>query len=408
MKEAVNFLTAFAQALSTANLYPPGHPARERAQDAAYQALLDLQSARPRAVLTFLGDEIICDSQPLRELPTWDWGKRLAEAGVQRLEFEPGVGPEEFEGFVADVLARLTALPGSTAEVRQMADRRIRFGTVGIKGEDTTTETPMAIAAFSLADEAEAVRWLHTQVQRSRVLHLTEAEAVVAALSVAMHSERQILVPLLRMRSFDEYTTTHSMNVSVLAMAFAEFLGLGPRDVRAFGVAGLLHDIGKVSIPIEILTKPGKLTDEERAIMNRHPSEGARVILDTGEAPDLAAVVAYEHHILLDGGGYPTMQFRRDCHFSSKVVHICDVYDALRTHRPYRQAWSADRVLSYIGERAGLEFEPDLATRFREMMLLSDLTVAAVDGDGGPPDPPPSSPTAADPPVGDTTPPKSP
>src|SRR3989475_4475564 len=95
------------------------------------------------------------------------------------------------------------------------------------------------------------------------------------------------------------------MNVAVLAMALAESRGLSPRDVRAFGVAGLLHDIGKVKIPLDVLTKPGRFTDTERALMNGHPAEGARIILRAEEDLDLAAVVAYEHHIMLNGDGYP-------------------------------------------------------------------------------------------------------
>src|SRR2546429_5903301 len=122
------------------------------------------------------------------------------------------------------------------------------------------------------------------------------------------------VIPLLQLKEFDQYTTTHSMNVAVLTMALAESRGLSARDVRAFGVAGLLHDIGKVKIPIEVLTKPGRFSDSERALMNQHPAEGARLILRAEEDLDLAAVVAYEHHIMLNGDGYPTFQFRRDCH----------------------------------------------------------------------------------------------
>ena len=188
------------------------------------------------------------------------------------------------------------------------------------------------------------------------------------SLSVAMHGERQMMSPLLRLRSFDEYTTAHSLNVSVLAMALAEYLGLGATDIRTFGVAGLLHDIGKVKIPHDILTKPGKLTPEERLIMNMHTVDGAKIIIETEEHLDLAAVVAYEHHIMIDGGGYPALAFPRDCHYASKVVHLCDVYDALRTKRPYRDAWESDRVLEYVAERAGTEFDADLANTFVTMM----------------------------------------
>ena len=379
MIEATNFLTSFAQALATMTLYSEGHPARERVIDAAYQALLDLQAKQPHPVFSFLGDEIVLGKEPLRDMRSWDWGPRLAKAGVQRLEFEPAVDRDDFDEFLEEVLARLTLSAIGSAEARQMRKSRIKFGAVGVKGESALIETTPVDTNFSLGAEAETIRWLHDQLQDRNELHLTEAEAVVRSLSVAMHGDRQMLIPLLRLRSFDEYTTTHCLNVSVLGMALAEYIGLGARDVRTFGVAGLLHDIGKVRIPYEILTKPGKLTPEEREIMNMHTVNGARIIIETEDQLDLAAVVAYEHHIMIDGGGYPAMQYRRDCHYASKVVHICDVYDALRTNRPYRDAWDSDRVLTYIDQKAGTEFDAELARAFAAMMRRYEgqITVAA-------------------------------
>jgi putative nucleotidyltransferase with HDIG domain len=366
--EASTFLTSFAQALATMTLYADGHVARERTVDAAYQALLDLQSRLPHVVFTFLGDEIVCGKEPLRDLRSWDWGTRLARAGVQRLEFESDVGREDFEEFLEEILARLTVSSISSAEARHMRTSRIRFGTVGVRGdvEDSLVDSPQG--GFTLDAEADTIRWLHEELITRNVLHLSEADAIVRSLSVAMHGDRHMMIPLLRLRSFDEYTTTHSLNVSVLAMALAEYMGVGRRDVRMFGVAGLLHDVGKVRIPKDILIKPGKLTPEERLIMNMHTTDGARIIIETEEHLDLAAVVAYEHHIMIDGGGYPTLAFRRDCHYASKVVHICDVYDALRTKRPYRDAWDSDKVINYIEEKAGAEFEGELAREFTAMM----------------------------------------
>lgn len=378
MNEAVQFLTALAQAVATMSLYRDGHPARERVIDSAYLALLDLQLRNPTASFTFLGDEIICGKQPVRELKQWDWSTRLSNAGIQRLEFEPNVERDDFEQFLEEVLARLTLSAVGTAEARQMRNSRIRYGTVGVKGELVEGDAPTATVNFSLGVEADTIRWLHREVQDRNTLHLGEAEAVVRSLSVAMHGDRNVMIPLLKLRGFDQYTTTHALNVSVLSMALAEYLGLGPRDVRAFGVSGLLHDIGKTKVPHEILTKPGKLEPEERAIMNSHTVNGARIIIETEEHLDLAAVVAYEHHIMLDGGGYPTLKFRRDCHYASKVVHVCDVYDALRTNRPYRDAWAAERVLSYIGEKAGTEFDPEIATAFTTMMQRWESQLAVV------------------------------
>ncbi|MGH7466840.1 MAG: HD-GYP domain-containing protein [Longimicrobiales bacterium] len=380
MTEAVLFLTGFAQALATMTLYRDGHPARERAIDSAYQALLELQTRTPTTVFTFLGEEIICGKQPLRELKEWDWGARLANAGIQRLEFEPGVEPEDFAAFLEDVLAQLTATAASSAEARPQRTTRIKFGAVGIKGE-SSPEVRTATVSFSLGVEAETVRWLHQELQNRDKLHLAEAEAVVRSLSVAMHGDRHIMIPLLKLHDYDQYTTTHALNVAVLAMALSEFLGLGHSDVRAFGVSGLLHDIGKTRVPHEILMKPGKLDDVERTIINRHTVDGARIIIETEEHLDLAAVVAYEHHIMIDGGGYPTFRFRRDCHYASRVVHVCDVYDALRTNRPYRPAWPADRVLNYIEEKTGTEFDPEIAPVFVNMMHKWENQVAELNAE---------------------------
>jgi putative nucleotidyltransferase with HDIG domain len=377
MSEAVRFLTSLSQALATMALYVDGHPARERAVDVAYGALRDLQSVMDRPLFTFLGDEVLCGKVPIRDLKAWDWSERLSSAGIQRLEFEEDVGREEFEAFLVEVLARITVC-ATTAEARQMVRSGIRFGAVGVRGETQEAETPTAVTSFSLSVEAGAVRWLHDEVKGQNRLHLGEALAVVRSLSLAMHADQQMLIPLLRLRQYDEYTTTHSLNVAVLAMAFSEFVGVSSRDVRTFGVAGLLHDIGKVNIPAEILTKPGKLTDEERLVINRHPADGARIILET-EKMELAAVVAYEHHIMLDGGGYPRLRFRRDCHFASKLVHVCDVYDALRTRRPYRDAWGADLVLEYINKRSGSEFDRELAASFVRMMRLWEGRVSYVE-----------------------------
>jgi putative nucleotidyltransferase with HDIG domain len=379
--DPVKFLNSVAQALAAMALYQDNHPARARAVDVAYQQLVELQAGTPRPLFTFLGDEVVFGRLPLRELKAWDWGKRLAQAGVQRLEFEDKVDRDDFEGFLDEVLARLT-LSAISNEARQMRRTSIRFGAVGLKGETDNAPQPLPTAtiSFSLHEEVDTVRWLQREVQAGGELHFAEAEAVVRSLAVAMHAggARQIMLPLLQLKEFDQYTTTHSMNVAVLSMGFAEFLGLSPSDIRTFGVAGLLHDIGKIKIPLEVLTKPGKLTDEERLLMNQHPTAGARILLEQEEDLDLAVVVAYEHHIMINGGGYPPLHYQRDCHQASKLVHLCDVFDALRTRRPYREAWALEKTLTYLEERKGVEFDSELGGAFIRMMREWDQRVAVL------------------------------
>lgn len=381
MSDPARFLASLAQALSGMSLYGDGHPARGRGIDAAYQELLDLESEYPKPSFTFLGDEVIFGRLPLRDLRNWDWSSRFAEAGIQRLEFEDRVSREEFEGFLDQMLARITFAEIDTTEARQMGPSSIRFGAVGVRGgsELAADEAlPTATITFSLGEEVETIRWLHDEVKKNDLLPLAEAEAVVRSLSVAMHGDQQMMLPLLQLKQFDQYTTTHSLNVAVLSMALAEHLGMGAGDVRAFGIAGLLHDLGKVRIPIEVLTKAGKLTPDERVEMTRHPVEGARLILESEQDLDLAAVVAYEHHIMLNGLGYPQVRFRRRCHEASNLVHVCDVYDALRTTRPYREAWPVERVLPYLEGRAGLEFDPSYVRAFISMMRKWESQVAVI------------------------------
>ena len=373
MNEGTRFLTSIAQAISAMNLYQEGHPARERALDAACACLHDLQEVTPFAHFNFLGDEIVMDRRPIDELKNWDWGSRFGAAGIQRLELLGPVARDDLEAFLSEAYERLSGGPVSTAEARQGRPSNIRYGAVGIRGRDTKSDTDeeelvTATMGYSLAEEVEAVGWIHGELKDQKHLPLLEAESVVRSLSVAMHGDQAFVIPLLHMKRYDQYTTTHAMNVSILAMSLAEHIGLSPNEIRAFGMSGLLHDLGKVIIPEDILNKPGKLTDEERAVMNRHPVEGARLILETEDQLDLAATVAYEHHIRLDGGGYPTMAHARRCHQASDLVHLCDVFDALRTNRPYRDGWPGSKVLSYMDEGSGSEFDPDLARAFGQMM----------------------------------------
>src|ERR1700737_4152757 len=118
---------------------------------------------------------------------------------------------------------------------------------------------------------------------------------------MALHGGSEMILPLLQLKEFDEYPTTHSLNVSVLTMALAESLGLATEDVRTFGIAGLLHDLGKVNVPTDILNKPGKLTEQEREVMQQHPTAGAKLIIESGRRLALPAPAAHAPHIMING-----------------------------------------------------------------------------------------------------------
>src|SRR5689334_2265346 len=378
---AVRFLTSMAQALATMSLYAEGHPARARAAVSSFDTLRDLQQADPRPSFSFLGSEVVYGPQAIRGLTDWEWATKLANVGVQRLEFADMVERHAYVSFLEDVLARVSAFTAVAAAnaanaqpARGTGPTAIRFGAVGVRGSSDARLPEAAVqvaeqpSILDLNAEVDAIRWVHEEVNDREEIPLLEAESIVRSLSVAMHGDSQMLLPLLQLKEFDQYTTTHALNVSVLSMGLAEFMGLSPREVRAYGVAGMLHDLGKVRVPKDILTKPGKLTPEEWSLMRSHTVEGARLILQSDQKLDVAALVAFEHHIMINGGGYPDRHFRCDCHKASTLVHVCDVYDALRTKRPYRDAWEPAATLAYIERGVGTEFEADVAKAFIAMM----------------------------------------
>ena len=379
---AIRFLTSMAQALATMSLYAEGHPARARAAGGSFDTLRDLQRADPRPSFSFLGSEVIYGQQAIRGLTDWEWATKLANVGVQRLEFADMVEREAYVSFLEDVLARVSAFTAVVAANASAAapmgrgngPTAIRFGAVGVRGSsevrlpDAAVQAAEQTSVLDLNAEVDAIRWVHDEVNDREEIPLLEAESIVRSLSVAMHGDSQMLLPLLQLKEFDQYTTTHALNVSVLSMGLAEFIGLSPREVRAYGVAGMLHDLGKVRVPKDILTKPGKLTPEEWSLMRSHTVEGARLILQSDQKLDVAALVAFEHHIMINGGGYPDRHFRCDCHKASTLVHVCDVYDALRTKRPYRDAWEPAATLAYIERGIGTEFDADIAKAFIAMM----------------------------------------
>ncbi|MBM4188616.1 MAG: HD domain-containing protein [Gemmatimonadetes bacterium] len=395
------FLISMGQALATMSLYADGHPARAKALDSSFDQLLRLMGDHASVGYSFLGGEAVVGSRVMTELGHWDWASKLAAARIERIEIDADVNRDAYRDFLEELATQLTGRCVDTALRRQMVRPPMRFGQVSVRdpgnvgdagpggiGEGSPSEGAGAAGtagegqsgvAVTLTEEIAAVRWIHAEVSQSRPIPMAEVEAVVHSLAAAMHQQEQMLVPLLMLKEYDQYTTTHACNVSVLAMGLAERLGLSPAEVRAIGVAGLLHDIGKVAIPHELLVKPGRYTDEERAVIQRHPVEGARMILERERGLGLAAVVAYEHHIYLNGGGYPVLRFPRACHYASRIVHICDIYDALCTDRPYRQAWVPDQAMAYLDEQAGRELDPDLVRVFRAMIeeaLVTRLPVA--------------------------------
>jgi putative nucleotidyltransferase with HDIG domain len=157
------------------------------------------------------------------------------------------------------------------------------------------------------------------------------------------------------------------VNVSILTMGQARGVGIDGALLREFGLAALMHDIGKVQTPNEILNKPGKLTDDEYEVLKRHTVDGAEILRKTPEMPTLAPIVAFEHHLRADGTGYPAAA-RPQLNLGTTLCGIADVYDAMRSRRVYQPASPTDRILTVLRTNDGGQFDQNLVRRFVQLV----------------------------------------
>jgi len=196
----------------------------------------------------------------------------------------------------------------------------------------------------------------------------TVARTMIDGLAQAVAQNRTALLALTTLKNYDNYTFTHMVNVSILTMGQARGLGIDGPLLRELGLAALMHDIGKVRTPIEILNKPDKLTDAEFAIMKRHVLDGAEMLRQTPDIPALAPVVAFEHHLRTDGTGYPHGVRRVSLNVGTMLCSIADVYDAMRSQRLYQAAFPTDRILEVLKRNDGKQFDQHLVRRFVQLV----------------------------------------
>lgn len=402
MKLVADFLRNLAHAITVRNLYESGHPAVERASREALHSLRSLLENDPTPAFTFVEDRVVYGDQPLREMEGWRRGRELAAAGFGRLEFVKGVTEREFRDFLDLAAHRFrersagseSAGGGEPGGAEGPDFPHVRYGDVQVRLQEEAGGRGMDVRGLiGLLEEAEANRWIHEMARERSEVAAAEAQAVVRSLSVALHSGRHPVVPIGALSDLDQYTTVHSMNVSLLSMALAEELDYTGEDVFQIGIGALLHDIGKSKTPLEILNKPGKLTEQELAAVQRHPAEGAEMLMRSSPELRLAAVITYEHHMQGGGGGYPERQHRRERHPASRIVQVADVYDATRTDRPYRDALPPEKARGILRENARDEsFDPEAVGAFLELIDRVELRADVVEPGEAPGRPSPTRP----------------
>jgi putative nucleotidyltransferase with HDIG domain len=200
---------------------------------------------------------------------------------------------------------------------------------------------------------------------------------LVESIRLAVAVGADVCKQLAEVKSHDEYTFVHTVNVAILSAALGEAVGMKPNHVFDLTLAALLHDVGKRHTPLAILNKPGRLDDAERKKMEQHTVVGAAMLFERRGVPDVAPIVAYEHHANVDGTGYPRLRRNPKPHLASQIVHVADVFDALRTNRPYRAAMDDAAVRGILLQGAGKSFDAALLDLFLERIISPKKTPAA-------------------------------
>ncbi len=217
-----------------------------------------------------------------------------------------------------------------------------------------TADDPALEQAIALREHArELTRSMFTAARMGRVVALPQCVDLVEEIACSVLRDPTGLLSVLRLKLNDEYTYLHSVAVCALMVALGRTLGLSESACREAGLCGYLHDVGKAFIDDDILNKPGKLSDEEFALIKRHPELGYQYLIQNPDMPAYACEVCLHHHERLDGRGYPDALAADAITQYTRMTAICDVYDALTSERPYKQGWDPADALYQMASWEG-------------------------------------------------------
>jgi putative nucleotidyltransferase with HDIG domain len=376
LRQADEFVRRMTAAVRANQLYAPSHPLAGRALKALAESAGQLLAEDSTIAVGFIDNEVVVGEIPLVQVGDAfaELLRRVRQVGIERIAFDRGVTPEEL-GLLVETLARperagVTASGQAADPLAVLGDlKRIRVGRLMLE-ERVASAADVATIRRLYTDGVSIAGALWEMTQREGIPDPKQAKALVDSLAQAVAQNRTALMALTALKDYDNYTFTHMVNVSILVMAQARSLGIDGALLREFGLAALMHDIGKVRTPLDVLNKPDKLSDAEFAIMRMHVVDGAEILRRTPEIPALAAVVAFEHHLRLDGTGYPMGVKRASLNLGTMLCSISDVYDAMRSQRAYQGAYPTERILAVLQKSDGLHFDQHLVRRFSQLMGL--------------------------------------
>lgn len=212
-------------------------------------------------------------------------------------------------------------------------------------------------------------------IQSLKRLNIDDCIFIANNIVEEIRESESMIVETINLSTYDNYTYTHSVNVDILSVILGVACGLRDDELRKLSQAALLHDIGKTCVPIEIINKPGRLTEEEYAEVKNHPRYGYNMLRENYEVSSVARNAILSHHENEDGSGYPRGLTSEKIHLFAKIIHVADVYDALTTKRAYKEAMNPADAMEYLMANATRMFDKDLVAMFMEYVAPYPLGV---------------------------------
>jgi putative nucleotidyltransferase with HDIG domain len=315
---------------------------------------------------------------------------------VKTEQLKPGMFVHDFNcGWLNHPFLRNRILLKCDAEIEKILEHQIKDVYIdtdqGLDAEDAPTQQfvneviqtelnkiepdKLSRGSMPLAEEIQNAKYLldeskrETQIFMDAVrlgmkLDLPQVEVVVDKMTESVLRNKYALVSLSRIKNKDEYTYLHSLSVAALCISFAHHLGMDAKRIKALGVGGLLHDIGKVNVPIELLNKPGTLTEAEFEIMKSHVAYGERILADSHGIDEFSICVCQHHHERLDGTGYPQGLKAGEISEFGQIGAIVDIYDALSSERCYKYALTPTDTLKKLFEWSSSYLNRSLVEQF--------------------------------------------
>ncbi len=331
-------------------LYPPGHGAVDRALETLEQALGGVFSGGRPLVIGRTDSYLVVGDVPFvpEAPPASDMDRWLRSRDVEGVEVLPGARPRELLRFLAWLVR---------GETRPWEGRKVRVTHISEHG---TWERGLRTYGHAM----EALEQAFREAQEGRIPDPTRACQTVQSFIGLLGENPLVVRGLALIKSYDRYTFHHSVNVSLLALALGQQLGLDPEALEVLGVGGLFHDIGKTRTPAQIIRKPGRLTSREWELVGRHPELGREILLDMPGVPAGADRIAYEHHMRHDGAGYPGRPAGYRTTRLSPLITVVDAFDAMTTHRSYSGPLPLPDAIDAVLRQSGTAFEPRAVEAF--------------------------------------------